>query len=749
MPNILSHSNYPDDYFQHDEYAVNPDQPYKFATKDDIENFDTNPLYQEYIDPDNGKTYLTQLDTDGNIIEQPVITSQPNIDPTKRIYHPVDLQNGESQIHMYDTYDHKLHRVKNIDEFIDAVILHYQWLHTKDSDHPQGHQLSLAGDFDWNQIQQLEPDKENNYHDVTVKVIQEKLYNAGILSQYRSTEEIKKDNQHLQELKQTLQKQADHQYYLEHQSQYKDESEVPEGTGQIDPEELALQEKQYFLSKPESRLNLSDSDMEEQDIDQFNLSNINFVNAKLNGSTFHQCQFKNSSFKHNQNLSNTTFADCLFQNTSFAHANLKTTAFLKSVMHQTDFTKTKVSPDTDFTKSWLTDSKGMEFTPQTGIPSPDDPETQLPGLSQTELDKLMYDAHKKGQTPVLSNYNLSRLDFSRYAKLYHNDLSCIDFSGSNLSGCDFTGMRISHCNFSGCNVTNSNFNNTVCIGTSFDQCHGENTAFDYAEMLNTTFLNANLPYSSFDRTTLNQVQFTNTNLSHSVFQHNIGRGTTFQTNPNLAPQSTDKKQNLVSPVNLSDAYFNHSKLHDITISNAVVTNTILVDPDFRGSKSKIIDTPMQDAILSYKDASLIAKQYYDYKKSHNMPTYDTTNVKSNKNPQTQKDSKSSNAQEQSHTLNQVKQNQQQHQQQHQKNRESQKEFHRQTQSKQQEKLKTDIQEIKTNLKQRPKQAAKKVVSSIKDTHNKNVNEIDNLIKQARKANNEKFQNRDQNQSPKL
>lgn len=630
-------------FFDSDQYYIPDTQRYAYATKDDIDDFDHHPEYEEWVEPDTGRTFIRHLDSKGNILESKFKSTRYNYDLSKRVYH--HLSPTEDPAHLYDTYDGKLHVVRDTQEFTAALESHYRWLETRGE---QGHRLELAPEFNWKRIQQLEPQKDGTYKDVTVKTIKQQLFQDGFLLTDRSPDEVQQDQTQEKQIQARLQKQADQSYAKAHKKQFPKGKKVPEGIGTVDPEELQQEITEYYLTKKQIPLNLSYADLSQQKIDSYDFSDVDLTGTTLQSAELSNCQFQGTNFSE-ADLEDAEIESSDFTRANLSKTNLANTALLNSTLSQTNFSKAKLSK-TDFSKSklehpigWNPHWNNYALNPQTKqvehqngytvnapkLNQESVDKSHLPKLSQEELTTIMESAHKKGQRPNLSGYNLSGLDFSQYAKLYHNDLSNINFNGSDLTGCDFTGLRISNCDFSDCTIEHCNFNNTICLRTSFDRTMGENATFDCAYMTAATFNGAEIPFASFDQTTLNAVQFRGTNLQNSAFTSVLGQGNQFEP---LAVPSSDGKPTQPQRTNLSNALFKSSKLNNTTMTQAIVTDTIFSKTDLSGDKSNIQGTPMQDAIMPQVRQTEFAKLMQKRQQHKFMPEFDVTDTPSNKAP---------------------------------------------------------------------------------------------------------------------
>lgn len=656
------------------------------------EDLDDTDLYspvqfRPYFDETTGRDLVEQLDTHGNIIERPVVRMRPVYETNKEIYHK--LEKDEDPVHMYDTYDKRLHMVRDTNEFAQAVALHEQWVNTRNTAHPEGHQLQLAPDFRWDILQQQNLQKNPETGEIKDKTI-ENIRRLKAIQIYPRNEKLKEIQTQVTE---QLDKEAQEHALKEIRAKYlirKSKQSPKDKYKNMDLEDviatvkltddvlaevqkskdyknaLATKASQEDINKAvkkkfdqylnemtaQTSLDLSYADIPNQEnLNKYDLSGINFSHANLSGSTLNQCYLDGTDFT-DADLEETVFRKCDLNNVNLRNTYLQNAAFLKSNINKTDFRDAKLK-DTSFAKTTITDPYNWkqewnryqdgtdrnEFTQRTDDIVRTDPESKEPlkVLSQNEFDTLIYESKKQGIPPDLSHYNLSNIDFSNAKRMLHNDFSGINFSGSNLDGCDLSGCTLSHCNFTDCHAENCNFSHTLCTQTNFDHLIAPQCSFDCANMTGCTFTLADLQESTFNRTALSGVKFIGTNLTDSLFQNTIGQNNEFT--PYQEPPSKDKDAQPKLPVrtNLSDARFQQSTLRDTKMDNAIVADTTFFRSKFSGDRSSITNTPMQDALFQSNIllpwTSLDKDPFFNYVQHRNFPEYDVTGTPSDRSPE--------------------------------------------------------------------------------------------------------------------
>lgn len=648
---------------------------------DDIDLY--SPVqFRPYFDEATGRDLVEQLDTHGNVIEHPVVRMRPIYETDKEIYHK--LAPNEDPVQMYNTYDGRLHMVRDINEFAQAVALHEQWVNTRNTDHPEGHQLQLAPDFRWDILQQqnLQKNKETGkFEDKTIENTRRIKASQIYLTDEKLAEIQKQVTEQLDQEAQEHALKLRRARYIKNRDERKESpyeiaktieltddilQEMKESNEKGYKEDLATKAPQNKIDKAvkekldqyldeateQTELNLSYADIPNQEnLNKYDLSNINFSHANLSGSTLSQCYLDDTDFE-DAKLEETVFRKCDLNNVNFRNAYLQNAAFLKSNVNKANFRDAKLK-DTSFAKTKITDPHNWkqewnryqdgadrnEFTQRTDEIVRTDPETEEPlkALSQNEFDTLIYESKKQGIPPDLSHYNLSNIDFSNARQFLRNDFSGINFTGSNLDGCDLSGCTLSHCNFTNCHAEGCNFSHTLCTQTNFDHLNAQQGSFDCANMTGCTFTLADLQESTFNRTALSGVKFTGTNLTDSLFQNTIGQNNEFTPYQEPASQNKDAQNKPPVRTNLSDVQFRQTTLRDTKMDSAIVADATFFRTKLTGDRSIITNTPMQDILyqsnlpLSWKTKD--KDPFFNYIQNRSFPEYDVTGTPSDRSPE--------------------------------------------------------------------------------------------------------------------
>jgi uncharacterized protein YjbI with pentapeptide repeats len=186
-------------------------------------------------------------------------------------------------------------------------------------------------------------------------------------------------------------------------------------------------------------------------------------------------------------------------------------------------------------------------------------------------------------------YNLKALE------LRHENFSCANFSGVDLSGINFSMSNLSNTNFSNANlssasfsladISNTNFSNANLSGANFTMVKPSRTSnivfFDkpnYAHNINTNFSGANLTDAIFLMSDLSNTSFSNANLS-----------------------GADLSRTILVNANFSGANLSNNPDHDDVVVPKFKTTTLTLDGDKLTRKTNLMIIAIKGAKFDSAD----------------------------------------------------------------------------------------------------------------------------------------------------
>jgi len=133
---------------------------------------------------------------------------------------------------------------------------------------------------------------------------------------------------------------------------------------------------------------------------------------------------------------------------------------------------------------------------------------------------------------ILSNSDLTQLSFQN---VRHKDLTCVDFTGSNLESSNFTKMTLRKCIFQCTNVKGAkwvecNLNSAEMAGIDLQGSNLSHANLDHANLTNACLLGAKIEGASFKGTVLIRAQLSDPQMdfkeaildlpfNYEVFEH--------------------------------------------------------------------------------------------------------------------------------------------------------------------------------------------------------------------------------------
>ena len=192
----------------------------------------------------------------------------------------------------------------------------------------------------------------------------------------------------------------------------------------------------------------------EINVNNLNLTGINFSRTFLDGSTFTNCDLSSANFTKG-NLKDVKFINCNMSDCSFSVPLWVNTA------DSNDIVASDVDPSTDTLTYnvkqkisdslplWVNQVDSNDIVASDVDPS-DDTKTFTPiqDVSQTTFENTVF----KNCTFYDSNFEYS--DLSKNVKFSHSTLSAVNFSNANLSTVDFNNVKLNQVNFEAANLEN-------------------------------------------------------------------------------------------------------------------------------------------------------------------------------------------------------------------------------------------------------------------------------------------------------